>query len=252
MMKMTVQNKDISLPLKTCLFVPGGSTWDFFGHDITDSDRERTLNWLVSNGMNAMIFLLTAYAPDCPHKMDFFENGYGKDLDLDKVKILRRYSRMFATAGAAFVPCLLCDDRSVSNLDMSIHRRAIHVLTGELNPYVPAYLIGLESTEYLSQAAHNVFYQAFKSYAPDKYIGTHCQGIVPGMDFLAWEHPWCPTEGDEHSAEETAQKGREAMQSGKTIWFCEYNVNINGSRIREQSKALLALRNCAGIGGPYR
>lgn len=248
-MKMIVQNRAITLPLKTCLFVPGGSTWDFFGHDITDADRERTLNWLVSNGMNAMIFLLTAYAADVPHKMNFFENGYGGDLDLDKIKILRRYSRMFAAAGAAFVPCLLCDDRSIHNLPMSVHKRAIHVLTGELNPYVPAYLIGLESTEYLSQAAHNEFYQAFKHYAPDRYIGTHCQGIVPGMDFLAWEHPWCPTTGNDHSAEETAEKGREAMQHGIPIWFIEYNTDINGVRIREQSRALLAL-NSVGIGGP--
>jgi hypothetical protein len=156
---------------------------------------------------------------------------------------------MFATAGAAFVPCLLNDDRSVHNLDMSVHRRAIHVLTGELNPYVPGYLIGLESTEYLSQEKHIEFYNAFKHYAPDKYIGTHCSGIVPGMDFLAWEHPWNPTKGDEHSAEETAQAGREAMQHGITIWFTEYNTNINGNRIREQTRALSAL-NPAGVGGP--
>jgi len=75
---------------------------------------------------------------------------------------------------------------------------------------------------------------------------------MPGLDFIAYEHGHNPNDGDSVRVQDVVAEGRDVIaMAGMPAWFTEYNTNSAGTRIREQSRALLALHpQPAGIGGP--
>jgi len=265
-MKLRGLNFEPVLPLVGCMFPRPVATWDRHADDVTDAMRAEQAAWLGAQwpGLNNTRYiqtLLTAYGDDCPHKVQLFEggrSGYGGDLDLAKINMVRNDARMIRNVRALWLPCLFNDDRTVYDQPKHIHERAIHLLTGQFNPYCVAWTIGLESSEYLGLAEHNEFCRLFKKYAPEHYCLTHIQwdGTAPlgNIDGILYEFPWEPKFGDAHNPAEVRDIGlriiANANQQGKFVIFSEINLNVSGEISRAQNRALGVLANCVGIAGP--
>lgn len=241
--------------LKTCLFTPHGDTWSFFADNYTSNQRETILKQLASWGMNGMISLLSNTDERCP--VSFFD-VWGGNPYWQKIEVLEKYARLIYTKGAMFIPCIFCDDGENHRIQFApneCHERSISLLLAVLYPFIPAILIGLESSEYFNKEKHEYFIGLIKHCAPHIYVGTHLQkepegGMPADLDFIAYEHSWSPVEGDNHSAEEVVREVREVSNRwGKPILPVEYNVHYDSSRMREQSKALLQAG--FGCGGAY-
>jgi len=253
-------------PIVGCMFPPPVSTWDRHADDVTDAMRAEQGSWIGAQwpglpNTRYIQTLLTAYGETCPHKVQLFEggrDGYGGDLDLAKINMVRNDARMICHANALWLPCLFNDDRTVYSFPRHDHDRAIHLLTGQFNPYCPGYTIGLEDTEYLDLAARNEFVRLFRKYAPSHYVFGHRQwdGTSPlgDIDGLLYEFPWGPDKGNLHSVEEVRDIGIRVManakQQGKFVIFVEINTDVLGEISRAQNRALGVLPDCAGIGGP--
>lgn len=255
----------MNLPVKQCLFpkysASPKSTWDFFGTTVTEQEREAMVNWLAANGMNGMIFLLSA-GEQCPSEVCFWKDrDWGGDYPYwERLEILRKWAMTFRGAGAAFIPCFFCDGNESADIRNAPWHKQVHafqLLTAILNPYVPGYLIGLESSEYFDTDQHVKFLSLLRSctqaFPAQKYIGTHIQwnghNPLPPFDFIAYEHPWQPGEGNEHTVEETVDVARNIMvKAGMPVIFSEYNLDTTGAHCKAQTAALLAL-NPGGIGG---
>lgn len=263
---------DITTPIAGCMFPPGLSTWDRYGDTVTNAQRAQMINWIAAQwpaypqNTRYIQCLLTAYADDCPYKINLFEGkerwkrkyDYGCDLNLDKIKVVRGDAQIIHGVNALWIPHLLCDDRSIYNLPWNIHERAIHLLTGQLNPYCRIWAIGLESTEYLDLGAHNEFCRLFKKYAPDHILASHIQwdlhSRLPDILVVLYEFPWEPGKGDQHSVDEVRTIGAEALakakEQRKLLVFTELNINVKGEISRAQNRALAGLIGCIGIAGP--
>jgi hypothetical protein len=117
---------------------------------------------------------------------------------------------------------------------------------------VPGFVLGLESSEYFDCARHNELIRLIRQLAPQRYVVSHMQSIpaggMPDIDAWFYEHPWQPQDGDRHDPDQVVDDCVNAKQHGKYIWPVEYNLNVNGSVIRAQSRALLAAG--FGCGGP--
>jgi hypothetical protein len=241
---------------KTCLFLPNGKdTWSFLSHNYSDKDREDIIQQLLNWQMTGMICLLSNTDPRVP--VSFF-NEWGGEADWNKILKLEAVARLFYNANAGFVPCIFCDDGDnykYHNASPSHQERSIGLLLTVLRPFIPAVLIGLESSEYFNKQQHEFFIQLIKRFAPDIFVGTHMQkepagGMPAGLDFVAYEHSWSPVEGDRHSVEEVVAECRQAEQRWHLpIFPVEYNTNINGTKAKEQARALL--KAGFGCGTPY-
>lgn len=241
--------------LKTSLFMPNSSlsTWCFFADNRTGLEREWILRKLINWHMNSMISLLSNTDPECP--VSFFDVWGGNPI-WDKVAILDKYAKIFKQNNSFLIPCIFCDDGDnwkIQRAKPQEHERAIMFLLSVLRPYISAILIGLESSEYFNKEEHEYFIGLIKKYAPDIYVGTHLQkipegGKPKGLDFIAYEHSWNPNEGDKHSPEEVVEEVKRAQEEwGIYIFPVEYNTNTTGSKIVEQSQALLrAGFSCGG------
>jgi hypothetical protein len=246
-------------PAVGCLFPKGlTATWCRHGDTVTDADRARQVEWYGRQwvGMPNTRYiqtLLTAYADDCPIKINLFQNGnlwgrkydYGCDLNYAKCSVVREDARMIQNAGALWIPHLFCDDKSIYALDDSIHERAIDLLFGQFGPYCKIISIGLESTEYLDLTAHDKFAAMIRKYAPNHIIATHMAygwskakeksyqteymvlsvsnrprrrlefSPLPNIQLLFAELPWSPTEGNEHTPEEAAEVSAQIIEAAK-------------------------------------
>jgi len=176
-------------------------------------------------------------------------------VDMGQLTLLETCARYISSFGAAFWPCFFCDEDTnapVRNASNAAHERAFSLLIAHLRPYVPGFIIGLESSEYFDCARHNYFVELIRKFAPDRYVVSHMQKIpkggMPAIDAWFYEHPWNPWTGDEHNPAEVVEEARKAQAYGKFVWPVEYNVKATGSIIREQSRALLAAG--FGCGGP--
>lgn len=245
----------LPLPLKTCLFFDGGDSWSFFARTFNDAKRQRCIDSIASGGGNSILFLLTN--EDRNNPVNFFQDGYGGTVDMGQLTILENWVRRIASVGGACWPVFFCDENfnaSIRNAPWEVHQRAIPLFVAHLRPYVPGFVIGLESSEYFDKDRHNQFYDLIKYVAPDRYVVTHTQSVprggIPKLDAVFWEAPWSPHDGDRHSPEELVSVSRNAQVTfgGKYIWPMEYNINIHGSMIRRQSRALIDAG--FGCGGP--
>ncbi len=242
--------------LKTSLFLPDGKdTWSFFSWKYSDTDREKILKQLVDWKMNGMISLLSNTDERVP--VEFFEK-WGGEVKWGWITKLENYAKLFYKNNAFLIPCIFCDDGDnwkYQRASYTHQERSLSILLSVLRPFIPAVLIGLESSEYFNKADHEVFISLIKRLAPDIYVGTHLQkepagGMPKGLDFVAYEHSWNPTQGDSHSAEEVVREVVEATNRwGLPILPIEYNTNIGGNIAKEQAKALL--RAGYGCGTPY-
>ena len=256
----------IITPLVGCMFPPPVSTWDRHADDVTDAQRNEQAAWLAVQwpGLTNTRYiqtLLTAYGDDCPHKVQLFEGGragYGGDLDLVKINMVRNDVRMIQRSNALWLPCLFNDDKTVCTQPPAVHERAIHLLTGQFNPYCPGYTLGLEDTEYLDLYQRDSLSALFRKYAPNHYVFAHRQwdGISPlgDIDGLLYEFPWGPDQGNMHSVEEVREIGiriiANANQQGVFVVFVEINTDVSGVISRVQNDALGRLQGCMGIAGP--
>lgn len=256
--------KGLQTPALGCLFTPNISTWDWFGDDVTPGQRWQSQDWYsrqwpgMANTRYALC-LMTSFGAGTPRKINLFRNGYGSRLDFRKIDVVLDQAEMIHNAGALLVPTLFNDDRTVCFEPISRQEQVISQLVSLFRPFIKIWCIGLEATEYLSLQAISTFYQIFKEADESLAVGIHAQWDfdrspnLPRCDVLFYEHPWSPVFGDNHTAEETKQVGADVLarctQQGIACVFSEYNTNINGSRIREQTRALLEL-NPAGVGGP--
>jgi hypothetical protein len=207
-----------------------------------------------------MVFLLSADGPGC--RVNFFSNGFGNDLDWDKIKTLLTWAKLAKQTGFMLIPCFYCDgDESahIRNAPWEKHYRYLQVMTALLNPYVDCYMLGIESTEYWSNEYHAVFdYWLRNVFAPGKQIIHHWQwdGKRPlaDADVLAYEFPWYPGDGDQKSVGQVQAIAQQIINagSGRAMWWMEYNLNPNGPRIREQSRMLIKLPYTCGVGGPVK
>ena len=247
----------LPVPLKTSLFFgykgQVRDSWSFFARNVGQSYRSLCGNAIVAGGGTSIIALMSNGDPRAP--VSFFEDEWGGTADMQQLTLLEDTAKLVSKAGGALWPCFLCDGNEsahIRNAPMAVHDRALSLLIAHTRPYVPGYCIGLESSENLDCARHNEFVRMIKKYAPDRYVLSHMQRIpdggMPDIDAWMYEHSWDPNKGDEHSPEEVVAEARAAQKHGKYVWPVEYNVNINGSRIREQSRALIAAG--FGCGGP--
>jgi len=252
---------DVPAPLKTCLFFNFNGairdSWSYFASNSSDAYRSTCLSSIARGGGNCVVVLLSNGDPNAP--VSFWKDSYGQTPDMDKLALLVQQAKAIHDAGGALIPCFFCDDSASShirNVDMQTHARAIGLFVTLLRPYCPAFIIGLESSEYFSTARHNEFYTLIKYLAPDRFVLVHMQGIpqdgMPLCDAWAFEASWNPNNGDEYSGSDLVEECKTAASaSGKLIWPLEYNVNVNGSKIIEQSKAVLAA-GFPGCGGPIK
>jgi hypothetical protein len=178
---------------------------------------------------------------------------------MDKLALLVQQAKVIHDAGGAMWPCFFCDDSasaSIRNVDMQTHARALGLFITLLRPYVPGFIIGLESSEYFSTAQHNQFYDLIKYFAPDRYVLVHMQGVpkdgMPKCDAWCYEASWNPWDGNNHSPAELVSECKAVeTRYNKPIWPLEYNVLIGERPIIEQSKAVLAA-GFIGCGGPVQ
>lgn len=282
---MNKLNINVPTPLKTCLFFKYGNSlsavrkdigtlrgwklakalqatgirdsWSYFANNSTDAYRASCLASIAKGGGNCVVVLLSNGDLNAP--VSFWKDCYGGTPDMDKLNLLVQQAKSIYDAGGAMIPCMFCDDFASShirNVDMQTHARAFGLFITLLRPYCPGFIIGLESSEYFTTAQHNEFYDLIKYLAPDRYVLVHMQGIpgdgMPKCDAWAYEASWNPNYGDDHTAAELVAECKSAQgKSGKPIWPLEYNVNVSGSKIIEQSKAVLAA-GYIGCGGPIQ
>jgi len=243
--------------LKTCLFFEMDGnipcSWSFFARNMDERYRDTCMNSIVRGGGNSMIFLLSNGDPGAP--VNFFEEEWGGHLDVAQVNVLLSWTRKVWALGGAMIPCLFCDETDSAHIRNAWddHDRAIGALVTLLRPYVPAFCIGLESSEYFNRDQHDRLANIIRHYAPDRYVVTHLQklpaGGMPALDGILYEHSWHPGQGDDHSPAEVVEETRRVARDwGKLIWPVEYNTNVRGSMIREQSRALISAG--FGCGGP--
>jgi len=244
-------------PPKTCLFFnykgQVRDSWSYFARNVGDDYRTACTNSIVAGGGNAMIALMSNGDPRAP--VSFFADTWGGTADMSQLYLLEETAKLFAKAGGALWPCFFCDGNEsahIRNVPMAVHDRALSLLIAHTRPYVPGYCIGLESSENFDRNRHNEFVAMIRKYAPDRYVASHMQKIpeggMPDIDAWFFEHSWNPNYGDDHSPEEVVAEVRKAQAHGRYVWPTEYNTKINGSRIREQSRALIAAG--LGCGGP--
>jgi len=249
----------LPLPLKTCLFFKmDGQTpcsWSFFARNMNDRYRNTCSNSIVAGGGNSIIYLLSNGDPNAP--VSFFEDRWGGHLDMGQINMLMAWTRKIWASGGAAIPCFFCDEHDSAHIrnDWSAHDRAIGALVTLLRPYVPAFCIGLESSEYFNEDQHNRLAAIIRHYAPDRYVVTHLQklpaGGMPAVDAILYEHSWHPGEGDRHSPEEVVSEVQDKQAAWKKpFWPVEYNTNVEGRPIIKQSNALIAAG--FGCGGPLR
>ena len=259
LMNLGGNNVQVQTPIKTCLFFPykGGirDTWSFFARTVPEDYRTSCLSFIGGWGGNALVALLSNGDPRAP--VSFWQDKWGGTPDLSQLAILMVKAQEIQKAGGAFFPCFFCDDSDsahIRNASLEEHRRAFGLLITLLRPYVPGFIIGLESSEYFNKARHDQFYRLIKEFAPDRYVGVHMQSIpddgMPECEFWCYEASWDPGEGDEHSPEELVAECRvAAIKSHKIIWPLEYNLDPLSAHMRRQSQAVLAA-GFVGCGGP--
>jgi len=283
----------VQTPLKTCLFFPFGDnlnrlpatdvlaaprtaagmikylrspalkgsgirdSWSYFADTSSDEYRSACMSSIARGGGNCIVVLLSNGASSAP--VSFFKDSWGGTPDMDKLALLVQQAKAIHDAGGAIIPCFFCDESdsaAIRNADMQTHARAFGLLITLLRPYCPAFMIGLESSEYFTTARHNEFYDLIKYLAPDRYVLVHMQGIpkdgMPKCDAWAYEASWNPWDGDNHAPAELVSECKVAQnKSGKPIWPLEYNVLIGGNVIITQSKAVLDA-GFLGCGGPIK
>jgi len=244
----------IKPPLITSLFYRNNGTmynsWCFFADNYSESLRNEMLLAYTSAKCNSLIFLLSNANDDGP--INFFKSGFAKDINYTKLLLLESYVKRIFELGGYPIPVFFCDDGEnikYHNLSDTEYERFFGVLTTILRPYCPAFVIGIESSEYFDKDRHNYFINLIKRFAPDRFVGIHTQKIpnggMPNVDFVLYEHSWNPNDGDNHSKEEVLQEvvdfSRKVADIYKPtyIWPIEFNTNITGSKIIEQSVYLL-------------
>jgi len=246
-------------PLRSSLFWMNNgkvdSTWRYLARNCSDADRQAMVAWQVAHGMNTMIFLTYARGGDCV--VNPFVQTYGPDVDWAEAS---RWLELLApgkSPGVNLVPCLFCDDDPETARNEKFQNYYVPAACVALGKYSRAICIGLEMSEQFSRIGMERIIALCKQYT-DKPIGVHLQwdrksALPSGLDFLIYEHPWHPKDGDNHSAAEVASIGADVIaKSGLPVWFNEYNWNVEGQRIREQTRALAQLAGCVGVGGPLK
>ncbi len=248
-----------AVPLKTCLFFifrkVFSSSWSYFADNSTEAYRHACLASIAAGGGNALVALLSNGDPRAP--VNLFEDQWGGRPNMVKLAMVVQHAKAIRNAGGSFWPCFFCDDKESAQIRgaaVDAHRRALGLLVTHLRPYCAGFILGIESSEYWTAAQHNPVYTHLKELAPDRYVGVHMQAIpkdgMPLCDFWAYEASWDPNKGDAHTgAELVAECQAAAKRSGKPIWPLEYNTNVTGARIKEQSRAVLAA-GFVGCGGP--
>lgn len=241
------------------------NSWSFFSRRFGEGYRNQCANSIVAGGGNSIIVLLSNNDPDAP--VNFFEKEYGGHIDMNQLNLLESWARKIAQQGGALWPTFFCDgddNSSIRNAPIEVHQRAFSLLIAHLRPYVPGFVIGIESSEYFSTERHNEFISLIHYLAPDRFVAAHMQrlpksdslkdedgepkAVMPNIDAWFYEHSWHPGEGNDHSAVEVVNEAMIMANIGKYIWPVEYNLDCTGSAIRYQSQALLAAG--FGCGGP--
>jgi len=246
---------DEKFPKQSCLFVPINgkvdSTWRYLSDKLPEADRQIMVNQQVDWGMDTMIFLTYALSGDCD--INPFVQTYGPDVDWPKVaKWMQRLEP--GKHGANLIPCLFCDDDPETARNVAFHNYYVPAACIALSPYSRAICVGLEMNEQFSMVAMEHIIELCHTYT-DKPILVHMQWnmetpLPRGLDGLIYEHPFHPSEGDAHSADEVASIGAEVItKAGMPVGFNEYNLKPWGVRGREQTRELAKLP-CFLTGGP--
>jgi hypothetical protein len=245
--------KAVKFPLRTCLFWKYHgkleTTWSFFARNTTEAQRIACAQWFTEQNLNALIFLTNNEDPNCP--VSFFEDGFAGEIDVAQVKIIDRWLKIGRDAGAVLVPTLYCDDDGSHNYSVERHKRYFDKAIPFLSDYCDAISISIESNEKFMGLIDEMI--AYARTLTDLPIGTHmqwdCRSPLPDLDFLLYEHK--VIDADAMSAIECADEGAKAIKAAGNIpvGFVEYNLNPDGERIREQSRALAKLP-CVMVGGP--
>lgn len=250
------------LPVKACLFFPYNGevkdTWSLFSDRYGDDYILAAGNWGKANGLDTIVFLLTNDDPEC--RVCFSKGGvYCGAPDTAKINRLISVLKLARENGWNMVPTLFCDYQAGPNriaLNWHLHKAFCEAVCKTLNPYVRAYIIGIESSEYLTVAETERLIGWMKEFT-SLPVGVHLQWdltspLPRNADFMAYEHSWHPGLGDSMSVADAVEEAREVIYliGPGRAWFLEYNLNPTGTRIREQSRALHRLPGCVGIGGP--
>lgn len=248
----------LSFPPRTSFFLRSEgnirSTLDYFSSKATQAYRDDCLNTIVKDGGKHLLALLTNVDKNAP--VNFFEGAYGGHVNMAALTFLESQARMIAGAGGSFWPMFFCDENEnavIRNASLETHQRAFGLLIAHLRPYVPGFIIGIESSEYFTKDQHNGFVALIRHFAPDRYVGIHTQSVpkggVPDVDFVAWEAPWSPDRGDEFTAQQLVSEAKKAQKEfNRYLWPVEYNLNVGSARQREQGRVLLQAG--FGAGGP--
>jgi len=249
-----------TFPKKSCLFVPidgkVDSTWRYLSEKLSEDKRQKMIAQQVAWGMDTMIFLTYGRGGDCD--INPFVQTYGPDVDWPKVA---RWMQRLEPGkhGANLIPCLFCDDDPETARNIAFHDYYVPAACVALGPYSRAICIGLEMNEQFSVAAMEHIIAVCKHYT-DKPIGVHLQyrpgmALPKGLDFLIYEFSFHPKDGDKKSVSDIIMEAKTVLAAcSLPIWFQEMNMNPEGQRAREQSRALLELSKTepriVGLPGP--
>lgn len=249
--------------VRNCLFFPDShgeiqDTWSLFADDANDAYRNRAVAWAASQGLDTLVMVLNH-----ERKTSMFQKQYMGPLDMNKVNMALQFITSKAKEGWKIVPAWFDGPETNPKYGPILnqwdkHEAFIQAACNSLNPYVAGYLIGCETNRYFSTEQVEQLVAWTKKYSNGKPVGTHMcwkpneYRLPANLDFLAYEFSWHPEKGDDTSAAECVREiqDRIAHAPGLPFWASEYNLNPSGSRIKEQSRALVNVNGVYGIGGP--
>lgn len=238
------------------MFWPDGNaidaTWGTLARNKDNAWFQRMATWQIAHNMNTVLFLTYNRDPRC--LVNPFTRTYGPDINWTELQKWAVRLEGGKKPDLFLVPCLFCDDDRETAGNIAFQDYYIPLICVGLDPYIKAVCIGLEMNECYSTASMERIIGVCKQWTKKPIVvhmrWNHKDRLPRGLDGLIYEHPWHPNYGDKHSADEVASIGADVIaKSGLPVWFNEYNTNVNGQRIREQTRALAALPGCVGVGG---
>jgi len=249
MQKLIASNPN-TFPLRASLFYKYGTeqrtTWDYLARDGKQRAGEIVAD-MQSYGCNAMTFLIYNMVAKenmvnpflgCPTASQVMAGQQGAD-----IAELAKWEQMLQPGkdpNVWLIPCLFCgDDRATTN-NTQFHEFFLRYAIPWLNPYSKAYLISTEASKSMSFLQMSNLIAFIKRFT-DKPVGVHNQGtnIPVNADFLAYEFSFCPWEGNNYSVSDVINEAANVLRSyPKYVWFEEMNMDNEGQRAKEQSRAL--------------
>ena len=219
--------------ITSSLFFPYENTirdvWSFLSYKLPEKYRTTCAQFLHDHNAKAATPLLNNTDPVAP--VSFFVNDeYGGTVDRPRVDAMIKWFIKLKQDNFVIVPTIFCDNPWDENVVRFFdrHPSVFKMICNALDPYVDGYIIGLESSEYLSAEQVNQAVALMKQHTTH-LVGTHMawdyddlSKLPSAIEFLAHEFPWDPHYGKDHSRAEVVEIAKKViLKSQKRTWFLE-------------------------------